>query len=138
MNVARLIRHLRKDLVELGKEIFEEEEDEMAPSVIRDFLDQVTEISRRYLEIRTKSDEDPKIPPIPLKEFDPISTSYRTLNYAIPSYLNKLKKKLLVLQDEIRDKRHEKENREKILLTEGLKLGPGRLKLLDLNSSISG
>ena len=86
------------------------------------------------MEIRTKSDEDPKIPPIPLKEFDPVTTSYRTLNYTIPSYLNKLKKKLLVLQDEIRDKRREKENREKILLTDGLKLGPGRLKLLDLEN----
>merc|ERR1712215_338146 len=115
VSVARLSRHLWKDLVELGKEVFEEEEDEMAPSVIRDLLDQVTEISRRYLEVRTKSDEDPKIPPIPLKEFDPISASYRTLNFTIPSYLNKLKKKLLVLQDEIKDKKHEKENREKIL-----------------------
>ena len=55
VNVARLSRHLRKDLVELGKEVFEEEEDEMAPSVIRDLLDQVSEISRRYLEIRLNS-----------------------------------------------------------------------------------
>ena len=40
------------------------------------------------------------------------------------------------MQDEIKDKRREKENREKILLTEGLKLGPGRLKLLDLENRL--
>ena len=113
VNVAKLSKHLRKDLLELGKEVFEDEGDEMAPSVIRDLLEQVSEISRRYLEIRTKTDEDPKIPPIPLKEFDPVTTSYRTLSYTIPLYLNKLKKKLLILQDEVRDKRREKENREK-------------------------
>ena len=38
------------------------------------------------------------------------------------------------MQDEVRDKKREKENREKILLTEGLKLGPGRLRLLDLEN----
>ena len=114
--------------------MFEEEEDEMAPSVIKDLLDQVTEISRRQLEIRIKSDEDPKIPPIPLKEYDPISYSYRIMNHTIQSYLIKLKKKLLVLQDNIKDKKREKENREKILFTEGLELGRGRLKLLDLEN----
>ena len=84
VNVARLSKHLRKDLLELGKEVFEDEGDEMAPSVIRDLLEQVSEISRRYLEIRTKTDEDPKIPPIALKEFDPVTTSYRTLSYTTP------------------------------------------------------
>ena len=85
----------------------------MAPSLIRDLLEQVFEISRRYLEIRTKTDEDPKIPPLALKEFDPVTTSYRALSYTIPLYLNKLKKKLLILWDEVRDKRGEKENIEK-------------------------
>ena len=130
--VARLSKHLRKDLLELGKEVFEDEGDEIAPSVIRDLLEQVSEISRRYLEIRTKMDEEPKIAPIGLREFDPTTMSYRTLTFPIPLYLNKLKKKLLILQDEVRDKRREKENHEKILLTKGLKLGPGCLKLLDL------
>ena len=71
VNVARLSKHLRKDLLELGKEVFEDEEDEMAPSVIRDLREQVSEISRRYLEIRTKMDEEPKIAPLGLREFDP-------------------------------------------------------------------
>ena len=48
VNVARLSKHLRKDLLELGKEVFEDEGEELAPSVIRDLLEQVSEISRRY------------------------------------------------------------------------------------------
>ena len=132
--MARLSKHLRKDLVELGKEVFEEEVDQLAPSVIRDLLEQVSEISKRYLEIRTKMDEEPRIDPTGLREFDPTTMSHRTFTLPIPLYLNKLRKKLLILQDEVRDKRREKENREKILLTEGLKLGPGRLKVLDFEN----
>ena len=78
VNVARLSKHLRKDLLELGKEVFEDKEN-IASSVIRDLLDQVTEISRRYLEIRTKMDEEPKIAPIGLREFDPTTKSYSNL-----------------------------------------------------------
>ena len=138
VNVTRLSNHLRKDLVDLGKEVYEEDEEQLAPSVIRDLLDQLSELSRRFLEIRTKMDEEPKIDPINLREFDPITMSHKTSSLSVPQYLHKLRKKLLILQDEVRDKKREKENREKILLTEGLKLGPGRLRLLDLETASLG
>ena len=135
--MTRLCNHLRKDLVDLGKEVYEEDEEQVAPSVIRDLLDQLSELSRRFLEIRTKMDEDPKIDPISLRKFDPITMTHKASSYSVPQYLHKLRKKLLILQDEVRDKKHEKENREKILLTEGLKLGPGCLRLLDLEIVLS-
>ena len=75
-----------------------------------------------------------KIEPNPLREFDPVTRSYTTPAYTVSQFIHKIKKKLLVLQDEVRDKKREKENREKILLTEGLKLGTGRLRLLDLEN----
>ena len=62
-------------------------------------------------------DSDPKIEPIPLREFDPVTRSHRTPAYTVSQFIHKIKKKLLVLQDEVRDKKREKENREKILLT---------------------
>ena len=34
----------------------------------------------------------------------------------------------------LKDRKREEENHQKILLTEGLRLGPGRLKLLELES----
>ena len=46
VNVTRLSNHLRKDLVDLGKEVYEEDVEQLAPSVIRDLLDQVSELSR--------------------------------------------------------------------------------------------
>ena len=46
----------------------------------------------------------------------------------------KIKRKLLELKDQVQYKKREEENRQKILLTEGLKLGLGRLKLLELES----
>ena len=95
----------------------------MAPSVIRDLLDQLSELSKRYLGIRTMMDSDPKIEPIPLREFDPITRSHRTPTYTVPQFIHKIKKKLLVLQDEVRDKKRGKENCDTLLLTEGLKLG---------------
>ena len=41
---------------------------------------------------------------------------------------------MLELKDQVQDKKREEENRQKILLTEGLRLGPGRLKLLELEN----
>ena len=106
VNVTRLCSHLRKDLVDLGKEAYDE-----------DLLDQLSELSKRYLGIRTMMDEDPKIDPISLREFNPIKSFHKILSYSVPQYLHKFRKKLLILQDEVRDKKREKENREKILLT---------------------
>ena len=67
VNVTRLCSHLRRDLVDLGKEAYGEDEEYIAPSVIRDLLDQLSELSKRYLGIRTMMDLDPKIEPIPLR-----------------------------------------------------------------------
>ena len=98
-------------------------------------VDSVTsELEKRYLGIRTMLDTDTKIEPIPLREYDSVTRSHRTPVYTVSQFIYKIKKKLLKLQDEVRDKKREEENRAKILLTEGLKLGPGRLKLLDLEN----
>ena len=96
--MAWLCSHLRKDLVDLGKEAYDEDEEYMAPSVIRDLLDQLSELSKRYLGIRTMMDEDPKIDPISLREFDPITRSHKTSSYSVPKYLHKFSKKLLINQ----------------------------------------
>ena len=121
-------------MVEFAQDIYGEEEENLAPSVIRDMLDQLFELGKRYLGIRTMLDTDPKIESIPLREYDSVTRSYRTPVYTVSQFIHKIKKKLLKLQDEVRDKKREEENRSKILLTEGLKLGPGRLKLLDLEN----
>ena len=97
-------------------------------------LEQLSKLEKRYLGIKTMLDTDPKIEYIPLREYDSVTRSNRTPVYTVSQFIYKIKKKLLKLQDNVRDKKREEENRAKILLTEGLKLGPGRLKLLDLEN----
>ena len=97
-------------------------------------LEQLSELGKRYLGIKIMMDTEPKIEPIPLREYDSETRSHRTPVYTVSQFIYKIKKKLLKLQDEVRDKKREEENRAKILLTEGLKLGHGRLKLLDLEN----
>ena len=80
----------------------------MSPSLLRDFLDQLSELGKRYLGIRTMLDTDPKIEPIPLREFDSVTRSFRTAAYTVSQFIHKIKKKLLVLQDEVRDKKRGK------------------------------
>ena len=56
----------------------------------------------------------------------------KTVSLTVGQFIFKIKKVLLELKDEIQDKKRDEENCQKILLMEGLKLGSGRLKLLDL------
>ena len=62
-------------------------------------------------------DTDPKIEPIPVREYDPVTRNHRTPVYTVSQFIHKIKKKLLKLQNEVRDKKREEENISKILLT---------------------
>ena len=76
------------------------------------------------------ADSEPNIPPLPFAESDPLDGSIRSVNLPVNQFIHRIKKTLLELKDEIQDRKREEEN----LLTEGLRLGPGRLKLLELDS----
>ena len=79
-------------------------------------------------------DSEPNIPPLPFTESDPLDGSIRNINLPVSQFIHRIKKRLLELKDQIQDKKREDENHQKILLQEGLRLGPGRLKLLELDS----
>ena len=130
----RLCVCLRKDILEFHKEANEETEGTTSSSVVKDLLEQLQSLNRRLLDIKTMADSEPNIPPLPFIESDPLDGALRSVNLPVSLFLQKIKKKLLELKDTIQDRKREEENRQKILLTEGLRLGPGRLKLLDLES----
>ena len=69
------------------------------------------------------ADSEPNIPPLPFTECDPLDGSIRSVNLPVNQFIHKVKKKLLELKDAIQDRKKEEENRQKILLTEGLRLG---------------
>ena len=100
-------------------------------SVVKDLLDQLSNLNKRLLDIKIMADSEPNIPPLPFAESDPLVGSIMNVNLTVSQFIHRIKKNLLELKDVIQDRKREEENRQKILLTEGLRLGPGRLKLLD-------
>ena len=134
VNRNRLCTYLRKDLVEFSQEVNNEVEGYIAPSVIKDLLEQLSGLIKRFLEIKLMSDVDPDITPIPFTEEDSVDGSTRTISLPVGQFMYRIKRKLLELKDQVQDKKREEENRQKILLTEGLRLGPGRLKLIELEN----
>ena len=66
INIMRLCTHLRKDLVDFGQEVYGEDEENLAPSVIRDMLEQLSELGKRYLGMKWMIDTEPKIEFIPM------------------------------------------------------------------------
>ena len=68
MNRNRLCSYLRRDLIEFGQEVNDEVDGYIAPSVIKDLLDQLSNLSKRFLEIKLMSDIEPDIAPIPYIE----------------------------------------------------------------------
>ena len=63
VNKTRLCTHLRRDLVEFAKEVYGEEEESLDPSVIRDMLEQLSELGKRYLGVKIMIATEPKIEP---------------------------------------------------------------------------
>ena len=109
-------------------------DENLAPSVVKDMLGQLNGLSKRHLDIKLMVDTEPNISPIPYTEADPVDGSLRTTNLPVGQFTSRIKRRLLELKDQVQDRRREEENRAKIFLTEGLKLGPGRLKLRDLEN----
>ena len=121
-------------MIEFSQEVNNEVEGYIAPSVIKDLLEQLSSLNKRFLEIKLMSDVEPNITPIPFTEEDSVDGSTRATSLPVGQFMYRIKRKLLELKDQMQDKKREEENRQKILLTEGLRLGPGRLKLLELEN----
>ena len=134
VNRKRLCTYLKKDLIEFHSEVNNEMEGYIAASVIKDLLEQLNGLNKRLLEIKLMCDIEPDIQPIPFTEVDPLDGSARTVSLTVGQFIYRIKRNLLELKDQVQDKKREEENRQKILLPKGLRLGPGRLKLLDLEN----
>ena len=112
----------------------EETEGTTASAVVKDLIDQLANLNKRLLDIKVMSDSEPNIAPLPFSEYDSLDGALRNINLPVEQFIQKVRKRLLELKENIQDEKRENENRQKILLQEGLRLGPGRLKLLDLEN----
>ena len=59
VNRNRFCAYLRRDLIEFGQEVNDKVDGYIAPSVIKDLLDQLSNLSKRFLEIKLMSDIEP-------------------------------------------------------------------------------
>ena len=85
-----------------------------ASSVVKDLLDQQSNLNKRLLDIKIMADSEPNIPPLPFSEIDPLDGSIRNVNLSVSQFIHKIKKSLLELKDEIQDRKRDEENRQKI------------------------
>ena len=84
--------------MEFDQEVFGEKEESLAPSVIRDMLDQLRDLSKRYMNIKVMMDTEPMIEPIPLREYDPEERSRRLFLLTVSQFTSKIKRILLKLK----------------------------------------
>ena len=127
MNLSRqrLCTYLRKDLLQFHQQVVDETEGTIAATVVKDLIDQLANLNRRLLDIKVMGDTEPNIAPLPFTEYDPLGGSIRNINLPVDLFIQKVRKRLLELKESINDAKREHENRQKILLQEGLRLGPG-------------
>ena len=97
--------YLRRDLIEFGQEVNDEVDGHIAPSVIKDMLDQMSSLSKRHLDIKLMSDVEPDIVPIPYIEEDSVDGSARTLSLPVGQFTYKIKRKLLELKDQVQERK---------------------------------
>ena len=69
-NIKRLCSHLHKDVIYFAQEVYGDLEEDPGNSVIKDLLDQLTELGKRYLNIKVMLDTEPEIEAISLRDVD--------------------------------------------------------------------
>ena len=106
--------------------------EEFTGSVIKDFLDKVSEIRKRLGSIRAMDDREIPIQPVRATELDEDGVETIVI-YTIDEWLGKVKRKLLLMKDQEELSRRKIENREKLMVHETLKSIP-RNKILPLYS----
>ena len=95
LSIERLCVCLQKDILEFHKEANEETEGTTSSSVVKDLLEQLQNLNRRLLDIKTMADSEPNIPPLPFTESDPLDGALRSVNLPVSLFLQKIRKKLL-------------------------------------------
>ena len=76
----------------------------LAPSVIKDLLDQLSNLSKRHLDIKLMSDVEPDIAPIPYTEEDSVDGSLRTISLSVGQFTYRIKRRLIELKDKVQDR----------------------------------
>ena len=95
--VKRLARHLNQDVTHLKEEIYGSDELEMTPSVIKDLVDQIGELKKRFTTLVNLSD---RAPPLDVVE---VTYGDSPFECSVQEFFAKARRMLLTKKDEIQD-----------------------------------
>ena len=96
--VERLTEVLMDDIESYKEEVFTATETDLTPSVIKDFIDQLSDMKKRFTSIQSMDDHEPPVVPITITEMDSDGEAFdRELTVA--EFFFKIRRKLLHLKD---------------------------------------
>ena len=96
------------------KEIYNGKEDDITPSVIKDMVDQIQELKKRFTGLLNLSDNEPQLAMV-VVEGDTCSVS---------EFFSRARRKLLKKKDQVQDLKRHQENLQKTFLQETFKIFP--------------
>jgi hypothetical protein len=131
-DVSRRTRILMAELNTVRREIEDTSDEDFTLSVIKDYLDQVSDLKNKLGAIRSLDDREIPIQPVRATEYDRDGVA-TDLVYTVDEWLGVTRRKLLLMKDEEEQNRRKTENCEKMMVQETLKSIP-RNKLLSLDS----
>ena len=108
------------------------DENDFSLSVIKDYLDQISDLKKKLGGIRAIVDHEIPILPVRATEYDKDGVAMEMV-YTVDDWLTRIRRRMLLMKDEEDLDRRKKENREKMMVQETLKSIP-RNKLVPLDS----
>ena len=118
---------LNNDVSTLAEEVYGGIDADMRPSVIKDLVDQVNDLKKRFTTIMNLSDDAP-----PLEAVE-VNHGSEPFVCTVSEFFQKARRKLLMKKDLVQDWKRYQENMAKTILQETLKIFP-KAKLVPLEN----
>ncbi len=131
-DVSRKTRILMTELNAVRREIEGTAGEDFTISVIKDYLDQISDLRKKLGTIRSLDDHEIPILPVRATDYDRDGVATEMI-YSVDEWLGITRRRMLLMKDEEERNRRHTENREKMMVQETLKSIP-RNKLLSLDS----
>ena len=130
--IERKLKTFMLELNSLKEEINATDEEEMVVLVIKDYLDQVSDLKKKLGSIRSMTSNEIVTPNVTQEEEDRDGVTFDA-TYTVDDWIVKTRRKLL-LQKEVQEKENRRrENQDKVMLQETLKVA-SRTKIRNLDS----
>ena len=121
--VARRTKNFMTELLALKKEIDTTPEEDLGVSVVKDYLEQVSDLKKKVGTIRALDDKEIPTGIVRVTEIDVDNVGFN-VNYTVDEWMANIRRNLLLMKDNQETQRRKLENKEKVVLQETLKSLP--------------